>query len=202
MFLWWSSFTEGEMVNFGSHSNCEQHPYILMSRWGRVFFTYPSKSFLHNELSCLQFEVFEATSRDGCPAVCVDVLTGLNTCRVTASNRTGHFTESFWKENWLRRSLWTLGMMAERNRLNFYGVPSYRSQKAICKHRRNVREKRGNKVHPAPKASVKNYMAQMAEMVFTFIAHVVWSLLSPVQSFCWSMVVIPPISAWACFPFP
>lgn len=29
-------------------------------------------------------------------------------------------------------------------------------------------------VHPAPKASVKNYIAQMAEIIFIFIAHVVW----------------------------
>lgn len=57
------------MVNFGSCSNWEQHPYILMSHWG-----YPRKSFLHNELNCLQFEVFEAIYGGGCPAVCVDVL--------------------------------------------------------------------------------------------------------------------------------
>lgn len=43
MFLWWSSFTEGEMVNFGSHSNCEQHPYILMSRWGACIFYVPKQ---------------------------------------------------------------------------------------------------------------------------------------------------------------
>lgn len=61
-----------------------------------------------------------------------------------------------------------------KEQTNFYGVLSYRSQEEICKHWRNVREKRGNMVHPAPKASVKNYVAQMAEIIFTFIAHVVW----------------------------
>lgn len=60
------------------------------------------------------------------------------------------------------------------DRLNVYRVLSYRSQKAICKCWRNVREKRVKKVHPALKASVKNYIAQMAKMAFTFIAHVVW----------------------------
>lgn len=60
------------MVNFGSYSNGEQHPCILMSRGG-VFFRYPSKSFLHNELSCLQFEVSEAIYGSGCTAVCVDI---------------------------------------------------------------------------------------------------------------------------------
>lgn len=42
----------------------------------------------------------------------------------------------------------------------------------------NVEEMSGKReasnVHPALKTSVKNYIAQMVEMVFTFAAHVVW----------------------------
>lgn len=124
---------------------------------GCVFFRYPGKSFLHDELSSLQFEGFEDVSGGTGTGVCVDTL--LNTCQVSASHWAGYFAESFWKENWSQWSVWTLGIMAERNRPNFYGVSSYRSQKAICKHWRNVREKRGNTVHPAPKSSVKNYIA-------------------------------------------
>lgn len=139
---------------------------------GCVVFRYPEKNFLHDELSSLRFEGFEDVSGGGCTVVCVDTL--LNTCQLSASDWAGCFAESFWKENWSQRSVWTLGMMAERNKPNFYGVPSYRSQKAIGKHWGNVREKRGNMVHPAPKACVKNYIAQMAEIIFTFIAHVVW----------------------------
>lgn len=60
-----------------------------------------------------------------------------------------------------------------KEQTKFLWSTSYRSQKAICKRWRNVREQRGNKVHPALKASVKDYMAQTAEKVFTFIAHVV-----------------------------
>lgn len=44
-----------------------------------VFFRYPGKSFLHDELSSLRFEGFEDVSGSGCTAVCVDTL--LNTCQ-------------------------------------------------------------------------------------------------------------------------
>lgn len=134
-----------------------------------VVFRYPGKSFLCNELvklfaiwgfwRCLWSWLYWSL----CGHI-TEYLPGV----FGSSDWAGCFAESFWKENWSQKSVWTLGMMAES------GVPSYRSQKAICKHWGNVREKRGNMVHPAPKSSVKNYIAQMAEIIFTFIAHVVW----------------------------
>lgn len=163
-----------------------------------VFFRYPGKSFLHDELSSLRFEGFEDVSGSGCTAVCVDTL--LNTCQVSASDWAGYFAESSWKENWSQRSVWTLGMMAERNRQIFmeYCPTGHRKKFA------NIEEMSGKR-EVTWSSSSKSICEKLCspDGWNYFHIHCTCSLVLAISSAVILLIYgsYSPLSAWACFPF-